>query len=43
MAVGAEYQTVIPLRAMKSYHLSALKPESSTACVIPFAQGPMMP
>ena len=43
MAVGAEYQTVTRLRAMKSYHFSLLKPASSTAWVTPLAHGPMMP
>ena len=43
IAVGAEYQTVTRCFSMNPYQRSALKPESSTTCVIPFAQGPMMP
>ena len=43
MAVGAEYQTVTRCFSMNSYQRSALKPESSTTCVTPFAHGPMMP
>ncbi len=43
MAVGAEYQTVILCFWMKAYQLSDEKPASSTACVTPLTQGPMMP
>src|ERR1035441_1673661 len=40
IAVGAEYQTVIRCFSMNSYHRSALKPESSTTCVVPFDHSP---
>ena len=43
MAVGAEYQTLIRRFSMKPYQRSAPKPESRTACVTPFDQGPMIP
>jgi hypothetical protein len=43
IAVGAEYQTVTRCFSMNWYQRSALKPASSTTCVTPFAQGPMMP
>ena len=43
IAVGAEYQTVTRCASMKRYHPRALKPASSTTCVVPFDHGPMMP
>jgi hypothetical protein len=42
-AVGAEYQTLTRCFCMKAYQRSAMKPESSTTCVTPLAQGPMIP
>ena len=41
--MGAEYQTLTRRFSMNPYQRSALKPESSTTCVTPLAQGPMIP
>ena len=43
IAVGAVYHTVILCFSMNEYQPSAVKPESSTHCVIPLDHGPIMP